>query len=223
MVQTKDIHETRPRFECVSCHERFWISYPECASLEEVVGLRTLTPAPVEQEKSDKNCPKCHKTLDPAHEECPHCGVIPKKFLGLKTASRIQGSERLSVMWKKIIDDYTNQDLHREFLKISSIENNLAYASAQYAQLLKVIPQEETAHKMIREIEALVAVPISQNQSVRVHKVRPKTPGWVQGVLVAGALITAIGIFFPLLRNVTGIGAVLVFLALGYQLKLFRL
>lgn len=178
---------------------------------------------PVSEEKADKDCPKCHNALDPALEECPHCGVIPKKFLGLKTASRIQGSERLSVLWKRIIDDYMNDELHQEFLKVSTIENNLAYASAQYAQLLKLIPQEERAQKMIREIEALVAVPISQSHSVRVHKVRPGTPGWVQGVMVAGALMVAIGIFFPLLRNITGLGAVLVFLAVGYRINLFRL
>ncbi len=230
MVQTRDIHETRPRFECAGCHERFWISYPECSTLEEVMGLRiddvrarapqAASGAPaIEAEK----CPKCAAPLTFDKEECTACGVIPKKFLGLKTAARIQGSERLSVLWKKIIDDYGNDDLHREFIKVSSMENNLAYASAQYAQLLKLIPQEERAVKMIAEIGALVAVPISFSNTVRIQSVKNRAPRWVQGILIAGGVLVAAGIFFPFMRNLTGLGAVLVFLALGWQMKLFKI
>lgn len=232
MVQMRDIHETRPRFECVSCHERFWISYPECLGAEEVTGLRidqleVKMPAAVVAaaeglKPSEDNCPKCHKSLQAGMEDCPHCGVIPAKFLGLKTASRIQGSERLSVQWKKIIDDYENEDLHQQFIKISSMENNLAYASAQYAQLLKLIPHDERAAKMIREIEALVSVPISQTSKVRVYATKQKTPRWVQGALVVGAVVVAVGIFVPMLRQLTGFGAVLLFLGAGYKLKILN-
>lgn len=230
MVQMRDIHETRPRFECVSCHERFWISYPECFASEEVTGLRIdqlevkirPTVAEVAPVAKIEACPKCRKPLQAGMEDCPHCGVIPAKFLGLKTASRIQGSERLSVQWKKIIDDYENEDLHQQFIRISSMENNLAYASAQYAQLLKLIPHDERAAKMIREIEAIVSVPISQTNKVRVYATKQKTPRWVQGVLLVGAVIVAAGIFFPVLRQLTGVGAVLIFLGAGYKLKILN-
>jgi hypothetical protein len=231
MVQMRDIHETRPRFECVSCHERFWISYPECAEQEEVTGLRIdqlEVKAPLVEKATEisdaspmaESCPKCHKPLQAGMEDCPHCGVIPAKYLSLKTASRIQGSERLSVQWKKIVDDYENEELHQQFLRISSMENNLAYASAQYAQLLKLIPHDERAAKMIREIETIVAVPISQTSKVRVYATKQKTPRWVQGVLIVGAAIVAVGVFFPMLRQLTGLGAVLLFLGAGYKLKI---
>jgi hypothetical protein len=234
LVQTKDIRETRPRFECASCHERFWIPYPECVSLGEIIGSRIdhwESRAPIPETKADgeaiapmisTQCPKCKGALAAGAEECPHCGVIPRKFLSLKTASRIQGSERLSVLWKEIIDDYENVERHATFIKISSIENNLAYASAQYAQLLKLMPTEERATQMIKEIEALVSIPISQSRSIRIQNVREKTPRWIKAAFAIGALMVAAGIFFPLLRNLTGLGAVLVFLALGYRMKFFR-
>lgn len=236
MVQTSDIRETRPRFECASCHERFWIQYPECLGQEEVMGLRIdqleiKLKTPIAEKSGDgvesgepeaDGCPKCHKTLNPAIADCPHCGVIPEKYMNLKTASRIQGSERLSVLWKKIIDNYESETLHQEFIRVSTMENNLAYAGTQYAQLLKLIPDDERANRMIKEIEALVSVPISQTSKLRIHSVKQKTPRWVQGVLIAGTVIVAAGIFFPVLRNLAGVGAVLVFIGAGYKMKILN-
>lgn len=154
--------------------------------------------------------------------ECPHCGVLPGKYLALKSASRIQGSDRLGTLWKKIVDDFGNDSIHQEFLKASSIENNLAYASAQYAQILKLLPNDEKATAMIKEIEALVAVPISRSEAIRIHSVRKRAPSWIHFAIGIGLLMVAFGIFFPFLRNLTGAGAVVVFLALGYRLNLFR-
>jgi hypothetical protein len=238
MVQAKDIRETRPRFECIGCHEKFFIAYPECATQEEVIGLRldkwempnativekTSTPSlKTEGEEAKQSCPKCHLALISGIEDCPHCGVIPKKYLSLKTASRIQGSERLNVLWKKIIDEYENDELHQDFIKISSKENNLAYASSQYAQLVKLIPHDERATKMIAEIQALVAVSMAHStQPIRVQSVKSRQPRWLTAIFIIGAMLVAFGFFFPLFRNVTGLGAVLVFLALGFRINLFK-
>jgi Zn finger protein HypA/HybF involved in hydrogenase expression len=231
MVQTADIRETRPRFQCASCHERFWISYPECLGQNEVVGLRLdqleiklKTPITEEEkaEASASNCPKCHKPLIETMEDCPHCGVIPAKYMSLKTASRIQGSERLGILWKKIIDNYESETLHQEFIRVSTMENNLAYAGTQYAQLLKLIPHEERALRMIKEIEALVAIPISPTNKLRIQPAKQKTPRWVQGVLLVGTLLVIAGIVSPMLRNLVGVGAVLLFIGAGYKLKILN-
>ena len=234
MVQAGDIRETRPRFQCASCHERFWIPYPECLGQHEVKGLRLdqfeiKLKTPIVEEKNEVDginegaahaCPKCHKALSETMEDCPHCGVLPGKYLSLKTASRIQGSERLSVLWKKIIDNYESETLHQEFIRVSTMENNLAYAGTQYAQLLKLIPQDDRAANMISEIEALVSVPITPTNKLRIHSTKQKTPRWVQGVFIVGAIIVFSGVFFPLLRNLVGVGAVLIFIGIGYKLKI---
>lgn len=225
MVQTKDIRETKPRFECANCHEKFWISFPECTSFEEVIGLRwdhwDVKRKSPENDAAD--CPKCRKPLNPEAQECPHCGVIPGRYLALKTGNRIQGSDRLGTLWRRIIDNYADESLHEEFLKASSIENNLAYASAQYAQILKLAPTDEKAVAMIKKIEALVYVPISRNESIRIHSVRKGTATWVYIAVAAGVVMMAMGAFFPFLRNLTGAGAVVVFLTLGYRMNLFRI
>ena len=170
------------------------------------------------------DCPKCHKPLNPEVEDCPHCGVIPGRYLALKSASRIQGSDRLGTLWKKIIDDYGNDSLHQEFLKASSIENNFAYASSQYAQILKLMPTDEKAVAMIKEIEALVSIPISRSEAIRITSVGKtrRVPTWLHVIMAAGFLMVAFGVFFPFLRNLTGAGAVVLFLSLGYRLNLFR-
>jgi hypothetical protein len=224
MVQAKDIRDTRPRFECLDCHERFWISYPQCVGLEEVIGLRVdqwATP------KSDpkaalEHCPKCHGDLKAGMEECPHCGIIPQKYLNLKTSSRFQGSERLGVLWRKIIDDYENNELHQELLKVSSMENNLAYASAQYAQILQLIPQDERATKMIRELAAIASIPLTPKASVRIESTKRANLNWMQYTAIVGAVLIALGFFFPVLKNLTGLGAVLLFIPLGAKLNLFK-
>jgi hypothetical protein len=233
MVQATDIRETRPRFQCASCHERFWIPYPESLGQEEVKGLRLdqleiklKTPIVETSDKSEataaSNCPKCHKKLNETMEDCPHCGVIPAKYISLKTTSRIQGSERLSILWKKIIDNYESETLHQEFIRVSTMENNLAYAGTQYAQLLKLIPQEERAVQMIKEISALVAIPISPTNKFRIQPAKQKTPRWVQGVLIAGAILVLAGVFAPMLRHLISVGAVLIFIGAGYKLKILN-
>lgn len=229
MVQTRDIRETKPRFECVSCHEKFWIPFPECASYEEVIGLRwdhweTKIKKPAAGGTNALGgCPKCHKPLNPEIEDCPHCGVIPGRYLALKSGSRIQGSDRLGTLWRRIIDDYANEGLHQEFLKASTFENNLAYASTQYAQILKLMPSDERAIAMIKEIEALVTIPISRSEAIRVSSSRKRAPRWVHVTLGLGLLMVALGIFFPLFRNLTGAGAAVVFITLGFRLNFFRI
>jgi hypothetical protein len=238
LVQTREIRETKPRFECANCHELFWMSYPDCISQDEVLGMRLdqwepltksrpeieeIAAMTVAEPEPDPGCPKCHRPLNPGMVDCPHCGVIPQKYLLLKTASRIQGSDRLGALWKKIIDDYDNDDLHQELLKASSIENNLAFAGGQYAQLLKVIPNDPRASRMVREIEAMVSVPISHVKAMRAQQNRVPTPRWVHVLLAVGGMLVAVGVFVPLLRNLTGAGAVLIFIAVCFILRLFRL
>lgn len=169
-----------------------------------------------------QDCPKCHQPLVEGMQECQHCGVVPQKYLGLKTATRFQGSERLSVLWKKIIDDYENSELHSEFIRLSSVENNLAYASSQYARMLQVMPHDDRASRMIKEIEAIVAVPV---YSVRTHTVE-KQPArglkisWVYWCLILGVFFIGVSLVFPMFKNIAGVGAVLLFIPIAVRLKL---
>jgi hypothetical protein len=228
LVQTRDIRDTRPRFECTSCLERFWFSFVDGqaavfdGSIEEIMGLKESQIESPSPKSETESCPKCHAEMAGGSAECLACGVIPSKYLGLKSVSRIQGSERLSQLWKRIIDDYPNEQTHDEFLRVSSMENNLAYAGGQYAQLLKVLPGDEMATRKLKEIEALVSIPVRPPPGMRVRAVKPATPHWINIVLAFGALTIMAGIFFVPLHNLTGIGAVVLFLTLGFRLRIFK-
>lgn len=227
VVRAQDIKETRPRFECVGCYERFWVSFVNLAPGEEILGLPLDTfvdPKP-ESMPALSSCPKCHARMEPGMDECVQCGVIPAKYLALRTGSRIQGSERLSQLWKRILADYADPDLHEEFVATSFKENNLAYASYQYAQLLKVLPQDEIARSKVKEIEALITLPLVHRQMERDARTlpRPMFPRWQMMLVIFGLMLIGVGMIVPQLRQVVGLGAVLLFLAVSFRLKIFKL
>lgn len=236
VVRAQDIKETRPRFECVGCYERFWVSFVNLSPGEEILGLpldtfvdpksKVLSPSPSEDPAPVlPGCPKCHARMEPGVDECAQCGVIPAKYLALRTGSRIQGSERLSQLWKKILANYADPDLHEEFVATSFKENNLAYASYQYAQLLKVLPQDEIARSKVKEIEALITLPLVHHQMERDARTlpRPTFPRWQMMLVVFGLMLIGVGMIVPQLRQVVGLGAVLLFLAVSFRLKIFKL
>src|ERR1035437_9843573 len=66
MVQFNDIKEAKPRFECVQCNHRFWVSMPDMDLSKELTGI------PVQFKEAP---PQKTKKADPAlaSEPCPKC------------------------------------------------------------------------------------------------------------------------------------------------------
>lgn len=245
LVQYGDIQEAKPRFECVQCRSRFWLSLSDMDLTSEVIGIpadakdvpvRPKTPpnagaksiakapAPPQKNAELEPCPKCFKLVDVALKECNHCGVVISK---LKNAFSIQEnfpahSANLESLWHKVLADYGSEVLHDEFLTHCQRENNLAYAAALYSQMVKLMPADDlTISRLgaIQKMGELMLPPTRQSLDTRAPRRMPRV--W-QLPLFAGVLLTVVGFSSPVFRNMAGVGAALIFFAIAIQIQLRR-
>src|SRR5665213_2223013 len=165
MVQFNDVKEAKPRFECIQCHNRFWLSLPDMDSSSEMQGIPVqIRDVPVKAKRADaakstEPCPKCFKIVQSGLSECPHCGVMINKAKELAfQEDRPSHSETLNLAWKKVISNYDDEAVHSDFLRIAQRERNLPFAAAQYGQMQKLMPGDETTEKRMIEVQALGSV-----------------------------------------------------------------
>lgn len=230
LVQFSDIQEAKPRFECSQCHERFWLSLPDMDLSTELTGLpiqvkeAPLPPRrrePPAVKKDLEPCPKCFKPNEARARECGHCGVmLSKARAGLNFDENLPArSASVEGAWKKLVDDYGDEKLHSEFIRISVQEGSLPYAAAQYGQMRKLMPTDDITKKRIEEIQALGAMLVPP----RVEKPKaPMYPRLWQVPFVGAALLIIVGMVFPVLRNIVGLGAAFLFLAVAMHIQLRR-
>jgi len=236
MVQSADIQEARPRFECVQCHSRFWLSLDDGDLSREITGFTMgqrdfATKGRVRRDP----CPKCFKPVEQGLTDCPYCGVVVEKFRASMTFKEgiPPHSSYLETMWKRVISDYGNESEHVEFIKFCARERNLAYAAAVYGQMLKLMPADELTQKLIREVKAHAEVMIpdagsgsgiagaaSAGTRARVERV-PYSRLW-QVPLLCATVAIGVGLFVPTFRNLVGLGVALLFLAIALQVHFRR-
>lgn len=187
LVQFNDIKEAKPRFECVQCHSRFWLSLANADLSSEVIGL-------------------------PVHVKAPP-----------KTASlRIEGvpphSEALEAIWKRVMADYGNESLHVEFLRTCQKQHGLPYAASLYGQMNKLMPGDEITVRRLQEVQALGAAMLPQPEP-RVARQFPRV--W-QVPLLGAVILIVFGMVSPMFRNMVGVGAALLFLAVALRIQMRR-
>lgn len=230
LVQFTDIQESKPRFECVQCHSRFWLSLPDMDLSGEIFGIpENVKEAPSRPKTIDKNatpkremepCPKCFKLNEHGAKECQHCGVVIDKYKATHdfTEPMPMHSRTLEHIWKKVIADYGNESLHADFMRACNKERNLAYAGAVYSQMQKLMPTDETTTKRLREIQALgsIMLPTSDNRksSSRLY------PRLWQVPLIGASLLIVVGLVLPVARNMVGVGAAFLFIAIAINFQL---
>lgn len=231
LVQYADIQESKPRFECVQCRTRFWLSLGEMDLAGEVFGIPAqLKEAPPKPKKLDRKddvlatmepCPKCNGMNEVGARECQYCGVLIQKFrASLDFVESIPShSKTLEMLWKRVISDYGNEALHAEFLRAGQREKNLGYVAAQYAQMFKLMPGDETTAKRIREIQnlGLAMLPPPRTKKISKYIFMPRV--W-QVPLIGATLLIVVGMAVPIFRNMVGVGAAFLFLAVAMQIQM---
>jgi hypothetical protein len=219
LVQFTDIREAKPRFECVQCRTRFWLSLGDVDLSQELVGL------PLQQReaplKKTEPCPKCFKPVEAGRSDCGACGVVLEK--ARSTPNFIENmpphSANLETLWKKVIGNYAEPALHNDFIRACQRERNLAYAGAQYALLIKLMPSDEITQKRLGEIKALGS---SLMPSVARGKPQLKSPAYFRMwhfPLMAAVIVIIVGMVLPMFRNLVGLGAMLLFLAMALRIQ----
>lgn len=233
LVQFADVKESKPKFECVQCRSRFWLALGDMDLSGEVTGIpvhvkdvpRRDQVAPVTVEAKDP-CPKCFKPVAKSAVECDHCGVlIAKARESLNFIENVPRSETLAILWKKVISHYAEPAVHHEFMQACQREGNLVYASSQYGMMLKLMPADELTLKRIEEVKALAgaAYPaLAATSATQAKKTLRKFGRLWQVPLLGAAIMILVGMFVPVFRNMIGVGAAFLFLALALQIQFRR-
>lgn len=218
LVQRADIRETKPRFECVQCHERFWLATEEINAHQEVIGL-PLQVREVSRPLKVEPCPKCRAPIAVGSLECSSCGVVISKWRTVRSqkSGTVVASDVLQRQWQKVMDDFSHTSTHQDFILACRRDGNLAFAAQQYGSLAQVLPGDDQIRQRLSEIEALSLseIPVTDK------KFRPTMPKIWQIPLIAGSAMMLLGLVLPMFRNLMGVGAVLMFLSvtLRWQLK----
>jgi len=216
LVQYTDVKESKPRFECVQCHERFWLSLPDMDIQTEMVGI------PLNVKTASGPCPKCFKLVKAGTTECPHCGVVMAKMKELEFQEEpMPRSEALEQAWKKVIANYGEETAHTDFLRLAQRENNLPFAALQYGQMQKLMPGDETTDRHVNEVRALGSIMIPEPDRSSPSVTMPPNRLW-QLPLIGAVILIGVGLFVPMLRQIVGVGAALLFLALALQIQFRR-
>lgn len=182
-VDASEIRDSRPRFECISCHGRFWIAYPEVLeSPKGVIGFPVEWDAPPSREETSLekisredeemaptprpltfSCPKCEEPYVAGDQECKKCGVIFLKFEEslrqkerAKKEATFSASPEVRERWDSVLEDYENKELHQNFISAAWADRSLDYAAYKYASILEVVPRDELASQALKEVQALM-------------------------------------------------------------------
>lgn len=239
------ISEPRPRFGCTSCDTQFWIPFPEALEQEELLGFpvswldnkaenisshlkQSEIAAPLNASDAQIDCPKCGKKNDLQQKECKSCGVIFSQYkdqqedleAGYKT------SRQLREAWKTLIDDFDKPELHEGFIQLCQKESSLDYAIYRYGRVNKACPTDEISSAMLERLEKLsmTSFPMAADEAKKTEKakrVKPQTPFSTQVsnfVIGLGIVLMAMGYFLPTFRNIVGVGAATVFLAIAIRI-----
>lgn len=192
MVQFSDIKEARPRFECVQCHSRFWLSLPDMDLGNELAGI----PMQVKETPSSPRPVMAKGIVAPTH------------------------SSGLAIAWQKVVADFADDRAHDDFIRTAMRERNLAFAGFQYGQMLKLMPSDETTRKRVGEIQALggqLMPPRPEERPPRMFSRR-----LLQLPLALASVMIVMGLLIPFFRNLVGVGAALLFLAIALQWQFRR-
>lgn len=238
-INAKNVSEPRPRFSCSSCTTQFWIPFPESLEQEELLGfpvswlenrsedisthLKKSDSPELQAQLEEKlqveglACPKCGEKNEASASECRSCNVIIAQFkdqqedlqAGFKT------SKQLRTSWKTLIDDFDNPELHEDFIQKCKNEGALEYAVYRYGRVNKACPTDELSSAMLERLEKMV---MTQAQPKTLEKTKIAMPQISSIVIGIGVLLMAGGYLWPTFRNIVGVGAAIVFLAIASRI-----
>lgn len=221
LVQYSDIQESKPRFECVECHDRFWISLPDMDFSIEVDGLPvSVKEAPasararVSESGATEECPKCHKLTPKFASECVHCGVVISKSRKALTfrENLPSHSVHLEQLWHRVIGAYDDAGVHDQFIAAAESEKALPYAAALYGQMKKLMPVDETTLARLKQIDAMASTMLPKPEPKGDRHPWRASRLW-QFPLLAGVILLVIGMSSAPMRNIAGVGAAFIFMA----------
>lgn len=240
-INAKEVHQARPKFACTKCHSKFWLPFPESLKQKELIGFPLSwiesapeTKATVEGSngaadssavKDDTfECPSCGFANAKDQAECKKCGVVFEKIMArVKDEEEgVTSTPNLRKMWKQILTDFENDELHEEFLLECQKLNCLTFATRRYSQLGEAVGVDDTIEKMMERLNSLSQQKLAHLQAPLEAKAKSSNwrPGWLSLsniMLFFAFAVIAVGMMTPGGRNLIGAGAALGFLSLAVR------
>lgn len=228
-VASEDIHSETPLFQCISCDTRFSFEFPpvnpqniKCFSIsnsELQSAAQHQEPASEAKVQEMKSCPKCGALNGRRSKECYSCHVLFEKLEGLPKDPTLKAQPSLVRKWKNLLENFSNEELHNEFIRDCHELDALRFAMLKYEELKKAQGGDSKCDEMIARINSLMVVGLTQRQPLvkkAETEARPKWQKYVYwGPFGLSALLILMGMVNLGHRNLIGAGVALAFMATG--------
>ncbi len=197
LVQMNDVKEAKPRFECVQCHSRFWLSLPDVDLQAELIGV-PIHSRPTAVLATEGGLPRSKELAAAWKKVIAHYSddSVHSDFLRVAQRERslpFAGAQYAQMLKLMPTDDVAQKRIAEVqalgALVITSPENFLA------------MDKPTRRPPILRE-----------RRFLRV---------W-QLPLVIAVVMMALGLVLPVFRNMVGVGAAFFFLALAIQIQFGR-
>ncbi|MBX3035206.1 MAG: hypothetical protein KF865_14905 [Bdellovibrionaceae bacterium] len=234
-VDVTAIFSTSPHFQCMSCPTRFTFDFPPADPLH-VVTHAVETQSPASVSPATRKCPRCGAESRASAKECSSCQVIFEKLEGLPSDPSLRAQPSLVRRWKELLEDYTNEDKHHDFVMACQQLDALEYARHQYENIRQIQGQDEIATRQLSRLEAMksVAPPPPVRMPVRkpgdvLAKKEPAPehvplPQWRKALLAAPFVVSLAMILWGMMhtnhRNMVGSGIAIALLSYGLIVSL---
>lgn len=238
-VESEEIHSENPLFQCISCESRFSFDYPPAdpqqvpcfmisaqaaeASASNAQHQGSVTVTAVEPGTQEmKSCPKCGALNGRRAKECYSCHVLFERLEGLPKDPALKAQPSLVRKWKNLLENFSNEELHEEFIMACRELDALRFASMKYEELKSAQGGDPQCDQMLARINSLMMVGLSQKPlpaSASAKKETPARPKWQKylywGPFGISALLILLGIVNLGHRNLIGAGVALGFMTAG--------
>ena len=142
------------------------------------------------------------------------------KLFKLGNDSGIAVNLQLRKLWRQVVENYESKDLHKKFLKSCQKQGHLDFCSYCYGRILDACPTDDQAIQMKKQILALTQAAVSPQPESE-----PKRESFLRSFLnlknflmLGAASLFFIGYFVPTGRNLSGLGAALMFLLIALRI-----
>ncbi len=141
----QDVFEgLQPEFDCTACSKSFLLT--------QEINSFGLYQTNRSSQATFIHCPKCSHLKAQNSDECPSCGVFGTKFEELQKVESPSLFE-LNQIWQKALVDFTNDQLHQDFLNCCQKKMALNFAFKKYADLQKTMGFDSSCEKYMNQIE----------------------------------------------------------------------
>jgi len=180
-------------FSCLSCQKIFWAGFNQQEKIE------VFQAKPVVQEEKrwvseHKICPHCYTSTKKGSVYCVNCGESFYNANWKKNAP--PSSFFLRKTFEELLMNYDSAQKHEEFASCCISENNIAFGSYCYSQLMKARPKDPTAVKMFKYFEAILLT-MAQKPPKTETRYWSYTMGWIHALLFFLFVALCFGLALP--------------------------